>query len=293
MSNSERLILQDIFEGMNVREERERPKEYYKMVTPDMATTLLKGNIDNRRIYATHVDHLAKQMRVGRWRQTPVPILVTESGRLLDGQHRLLSCLKSGRTINFKFAVVADEDANDIFKILDQGKKRTLEDLSGKPAKVIKPLVYLLRSGTRVKSPTIEDIKPFLNSEAGTVLNEFAAHKSKFKLWRANHFLASMVVAVLNKDVTFEEVKENYRCLTQDDISAWPSIFTSLYVRLNEDRRHLGGANLENPVFLCGVYAWKHMKRDTKTIRITSGFVTQTKADVYAALYNICPEILN
>jgi len=266
---------------------------YAKTITPDMATTLLKGNIGNRNPSKSHVNHIAKQMRKGRWQLTPSPIMMTKSGRILDGQHRLLGCQQSGRTIEFSFAVVPDEDANEIFKVLDQGKKRSLEDLTGKSPKLIKPLVYLLRAGLRVPTPTVEDIKPFLNSEIGEILSAFVDTKSKMRLWRANHFIASMVVAVLNKDVTLEEAKETYRCLTQDDITTWPPVFTALYVRLTEDRRCLGGTRIDNPIFICGFYAWKHLRRDTKTIRITNGFVKNTKADVYAALYNICPEIAN
>lgn len=266
---------------------------YAKTVTPDMAKTLLKGNIGNRNTSKSHVSHIAKQMLRGRWKLTPSPIILTKGGRILDGQHRLLGCLLSGCTVNFTFTVVPDDNAEEIFSVLDQGKKRTLEDLTKKPAKLIKPLVYLLRAGLRITSPTVEDLEPFLDSEIGSVLNEFVDCKSKMKLWRANHFIASMVIAVMNRDVTLEEAKETYQRLTQDDITTWPPVFRAVYVRLAEDRRHMSGMSLDNPVFMCSYYAWKHLHKGTKSVRITGTFIKNTKADVYSALYNICPEISN
>ena len=59
-------------------------------ITPQLAQNWLHTyNQGNRPIRANVVTHYAEQMRLGRWKLSPQPIIFARKNtRLLDGQHR-------------------------------------------------------------------------------------------------------------------------------------------------------------------------------------------------------------
>lgn len=93
-------------------------------ITPDFAKSILStGNINNRRIAEPVVKRYAKQMANGAWREdTCEPIKIAESGRLLDGQHRLLAIVRANTGVYLHVATGLNEN---IFDVIDTGKKRT------------------------------------------------------------------------------------------------------------------------------------------------------------------------
>lgn len=99
-------------------------KSEVRTITPDDAKEMLRGNTRNRPIRRTHTDRLAEEMRSGKWVLNGVPIIF--NGRLLiDGQHRLLACVKAQKS--FTTLVVSDVAA-DSFLTIDVGSKRTAAD---------------------------------------------------------------------------------------------------------------------------------------------------------------------
>lgn len=65
-------------------------------VTPELADMWLKQNGKNRPVSMAHVKRLADEMRNGQWVFNGQTISFDESGRLLDGQHRLKAVVVSG-----------------------------------------------------------------------------------------------------------------------------------------------------------------------------------------------------
>jgi len=95
-----------------------------RTITPSEAKELLKGNNRNRPIKKHHVKRLAEDMSAGKWAFNGIPIVF--NGRLLiDGQHRLMACVASGRP--FDTLVVNGVDA-DAFVTIDTGVKRSGAD---------------------------------------------------------------------------------------------------------------------------------------------------------------------
>lgn len=94
-------------------------------VTPEMAARWLEGNANNRPIKQILVGELANAMLNGTFRLTHQAIALTSDGRLLDGQHRLLAVVASGRTVNMNVAFNVDPDTYDV---IDAGAKRSLAD---------------------------------------------------------------------------------------------------------------------------------------------------------------------
>lgn len=93
-------------------------------ITPKKAQELLEGNKRNRPVRKSHVRQLAEEMKAGKWVVNGVPIIF--NGKLLiDGQHRLLACVESGKP--FETLVVSDVAPNS-FLTIDVGRKRTAAD---------------------------------------------------------------------------------------------------------------------------------------------------------------------
>lgn len=97
-----------------------------EVITPTVAQRLLDGNTDNRPAKPRHVKFLADQMRAGAWKVTGDPVKIAASGRLLDGQHRLMAIVESGTT---QHVYVARNCEEEIFSVLDTGRTRSAGDV--------------------------------------------------------------------------------------------------------------------------------------------------------------------
>lgn len=96
------------------------------LITPTEAKKILLQNTCNRRLRNHHVDKLAKEMIHKKWKKTGVTIQISESGRLLDGQHRLHAVLRSGISTEFIVIRGVPDESNDV---IDTGVRRTNGDI--------------------------------------------------------------------------------------------------------------------------------------------------------------------
>lgn len=96
-------------------------------ITPEIAGDMLANNYENnRRINPRAVKAIAADMKDGRFvSQNGQTIIVTKSGKLIDGQHRLSAIRESGVSFTFLVAIVDDEEER-VFCSIDCGKPRTL-----------------------------------------------------------------------------------------------------------------------------------------------------------------------
>lgn len=102
-------------------------KREFLLVTPAIAAELLKNNNCNRILRPAVIADYAGQMARGEWREnTPERLLISPSGRLLNGQHRLHAVVESGITFTFEVAYNVPED---MFDIIDRGARRTPGDI--------------------------------------------------------------------------------------------------------------------------------------------------------------------
>ena len=95
-------------------------------IMPEYAAELLKKNTFNRPVNQATVDDYAAQMEKGLWRLNGEPIIIASTGDVLDGQHRLLACIKSNSA--FTTFVSYGVDA-EVFDTIDTGRKRTPGDI--------------------------------------------------------------------------------------------------------------------------------------------------------------------
>lgn len=70
-------------------------------ITPAMAQDILdSSNVNNRVVSKARVNKYAGLMTEGKWMTTHQGICISDKGRLIDGQHRLLAIIKSNKTID-------------------------------------------------------------------------------------------------------------------------------------------------------------------------------------------------
>lgn len=96
------------------------------LITPEKAQELLKRNTDNRPLRYKTVLFYAEEMKRGNWRLTGQGISISQSGRILDGQHRLEAIIKSGCPISM---LLIEGVADDTFSTYDTGKNRSYSDI--------------------------------------------------------------------------------------------------------------------------------------------------------------------
>lgn len=135
-------------------------------MTPEWARLLLAGNIDNRSMRPKQVDAFARDMQHGGFFFNGSSIVVDETGRLIDGQHRLQACVDSGTS--FVTILVTGVPAFTRTTI-DAGAKKTQADqlrYRGEPnandtAATIK-LSMLWSMGRQHVTPTNSEVIDFL-----------------------------------------------------------------------------------------------------------------------------------
>jgi len=101
------------------------PPAFATTITPDMATKWLEQNTMNRKIRQSSVDTYASIMKRGQWELNGETIIISDTGDVLQGQHRLSACFDSGASFD-SYVVIGM--TKDVFDTLDQGKRRSGAD---------------------------------------------------------------------------------------------------------------------------------------------------------------------
>lgn len=99
-------------------------------VTKDIADEWLKNNAGNRKIRKTHLDYIKRQITSGYFQYTGEPIIISNTGRLLDGQHRLKAVSETGIPIR---CLICFGVENDAYKHINNNVPRTNSDRTRMP----------------------------------------------------------------------------------------------------------------------------------------------------------------
>lgn len=99
-------------------------------ITPEKAKEMLElsemSGFRNRNVTNSHVKYIANQMSRGAFEYNGEPIIIGTSLEVLDGQHRLLACIKSG--VEFETELVEGVPPCR-FATIDTGKNRSGGDV--------------------------------------------------------------------------------------------------------------------------------------------------------------------
>lgn len=95
-------------------------------ITPADAEEMLSRNTRNRNVKQALVNRFALSMARGEWDLNGEAIKVADTGLVLDGQHRLHACVKSGAPFT-SLVITGLPEATQY--TMDTGKSRTLADM--------------------------------------------------------------------------------------------------------------------------------------------------------------------
>lgn len=109
-----------------------RRGNYVALVTPELASELLERNTNNRRPKENAIRKYARDMSAGKWDVDASDIKFARTGELVDGQNRLLACVRA----NVPFPTMVRTGLSLDTKVhVDTGVARSLADalkMSGK-----------------------------------------------------------------------------------------------------------------------------------------------------------------
>lgn len=124
-----------------------------KLIGPELAARLLERNTMNRPLSSRKVEIYAKYMANGEWQLNGEPIIVADTGKLLNGQHRLHAIIKCGKP---QWATLTTGIKEAAFATIDNSPGRPNKDVlavagyknPGTLSSAITYLIALKRNGT-------------------------------------------------------------------------------------------------------------------------------------------------
>lgn len=100
-----------------------------ELITPDMASEMLKHNTNNRPINWRKVEEYANIMISGAWKLHSQGIVFDEKGVLLTGQKRLWAVVYSGVSVYMR---VSRGCPADTVRIMDRGEPQSARDIASR-----------------------------------------------------------------------------------------------------------------------------------------------------------------
>jgi hypothetical protein len=94
-------------------------------ISPAKAHEYLANNINNRPVRLSSVEQLAGIIERGEWRVTHQGIALDKTGKLLDGQHRLLAIIRANKAVDMLVTTGLDAAT---FGVIDCGRVRSFSD---------------------------------------------------------------------------------------------------------------------------------------------------------------------
>jgi hypothetical protein len=165
-----------------------------------MAKKYLAKSTINRNVSQDTVRNYSRDMEEGNWDLNGGTIVFDEDGRLLDGQHRLLACLKANTP--FKTFVTTGVEGNARLTI-DAGKKRTfgnqLQIMGHKNSNALAAAIqnsYYILAGSLARRLTHHELLSFLEkyprlSDSASYIANNNVIVPKPSILAAVHFLAT------------------------------------------------------------------------------------------------------
>lgn len=96
-----------------------------EIITPNIATEMLRHNKSNRTISRAVAERYAKDILNGKWKLNGESIKIAKDGTLVDGQHRLTAIVMADKKVSM--LVVRDVEPAAI-RTVDTGKSRSAAD---------------------------------------------------------------------------------------------------------------------------------------------------------------------
>ena len=161
-------------------------------ITPEMAKEFLAANAQNqRKVNKSRVAKYAGEMLNGTWIYNGESIVITESGKLIDGQHRLLAVIESD--IEIEVALITDvpdeQDGIDTFLTINTENRSNADALyiagfKKESALIAKSMSLISAFDSQRLAQKPSGIK-YLNPEMVGIVREFSESKALDLIERA------------------------------------------------------------------------------------------------------------
>ena len=92
------------------------------LITPELAKNILENNNINRKVVKANLSFLTREMKDGRFVYNGESIIISSLNNLMDGQHRLMAIIASGKSIYMNLVQGVEEIA---MATIDTGATRT------------------------------------------------------------------------------------------------------------------------------------------------------------------------
>lgn len=243
-------------------------------IGPVEAKELLDKNVANRSLREKRVDQLADVMLAGNWRYNGEPIRISESGTLLDGQHRLAAVEKSGKT--FEFMVIRGLP-QDVMPTIDCGAKRTAADalrIIGAPEYNTTAAAigaYLMGFyGLRIAATPV-DVQNFYTENRETVDLAVEIAGSAGRFLGSGKLFVSVAIFMLKNDCDVNELRQFFRRLEDGELLSRGNPILTLRNKFITDRsiaHHMPHARDVRDRWAMVIRAWNAWRRGERVTRI-------------------------
>jgi hypothetical protein len=169
-------------------------KSEVAMITPEQAEKYLGADSSHqRKISRPNLARLTNEMRSGRYQLNGESIVIGSSGRVLNGQHRLMACVNA-RTPFWTILVTGVED--EVFHSMDSGKRRSITDalyIRGEK-NVFQLATTLVRLGEFLRDPALVGTEiSFSNGELLDVLEGHPQVRDSVGWVGSNHRFRNLI----------------------------------------------------------------------------------------------------
>ena len=122
-------------------------------ITPKIAEAFLERNTDNRSIRKSKVQTFAAALLAGNFKLTHQGIAIAPSGRVLDGQHRLLAIVQTGVPA---LMVVAFDTPEETYALIDRGTPRRVRDSLNLDSRIADPCSFIAKLHDRHRTEPVD-----------------------------------------------------------------------------------------------------------------------------------------
>jgi len=193
------------------------------LVTPKMAREWLKQNVNNRPLRTGVVAGFKSAYDRGEWKVTHQGIAFGESGKLLDGQHRLTFIAELPEATSVAVNVTTGQN-DDTFDAIDQGFKRTISDIHSVSADLVAVGRFfgrIMDSAGYKNALTPQYIKPFIDWVAPEYEMLLSFSPKYTRMWATAPVRSAAIYNLkTGKDKNF--VRLAYDSLVHLNVSAMP-----------------------------------------------------------------------
>ena len=206
----------------------------FQTVTPEMAKVYLQKNTDNRNKRGWWVSGLANMIKRGEWIPTHQGVAFSKSGKLLDGQHRLEAIVEANMPVQMLVTTGVSDEA---YKVLDNGIKRTLADLTGitpKTAEVCRVLARTVYAGNA--NTSAEQCLAIYNTGVGEVSDNLVEYCGKNIKVYSSAVVRTAAVCLILDGYNQQYIKDLYANLCNQRFNNLPNIAQAFIRQVTEGR---------------------------------------------------------